>query len=276
MKRITAIVLAITSVLALGSGLASCSTEASAETPAYLFVFDGFDATMTPAADTPNGSTPDTYAFAADLNCTQLVDCSPVAWFTDRPVRDSGTIDLTSFVALWSSTSADSFQSDPPNVAIEVPARNTTSGEPETIISEMSAPALHTDPVTGIWLSATMTLVPTEQLDDPAITKSHLGAHTDSVRADVPNTLGDVTVFVDDAGTLAAHGGSASASAATASTLASTTTTTCPVDATCGYTGPQQSQELPPPKNAEPTDPGTATSTPPSSPPTSVRAKPRS
>lgn len=269
MKPLFSAGLSAIALLAAGGGLASCSSEASAETPAYLFVFDGFGATLSPSADTT-----DSFLFSADLNCVQIVDCSPVTWFTDRPVRDSGTLDLTSFVNLWQNTSADSFANDPPNVAIEVPARNTATGEPETVIAEMSAPALHTDPDTGIWISATMTILPAEQLDDPAVTDSHLGEHTDTVRTDVPTSLGDVTVFIDDAGTLATHGGNMGTTASTSSTVP-TTTTTCPVDASCGYTGKQQWQELPPPKNGDSTNPDDASTTSTSSPPTSVRNKPK-
>jgi hypothetical protein len=89
------------------------------------------------AADA-DGATIETTGTATRL---QLAADTAVTWFTDRPARKAGTIDLRTLVALWD---ASGFTTVPPNAALIVgdDARELTH------VVEMSDPVLADDQVT--------------------------------------------------------------------------------------------------------------------------------
>jgi hypothetical protein len=58
-------------------------------------------------------------------------------WFTDRPVRDAGTISTGLLIAGW-SRGIDSFKADPPNAALVI---HDSSGESQVYAMEILAPA---------------------------------------------------------------------------------------------------------------------------------------
>lgn len=60
---------------------------------------------------------------------------SPVAWFTDRPNRSTGTFDMAAFVSLWE---AEGFVDDPPNAAVVV----SVDGAQRQHIVELSDPLI--------------------------------------------------------------------------------------------------------------------------------------
>lgn len=60
---------------------------------------------------------------------------SPVAWFTDRPNRSTGTFDMAAFVSLWE---AEGFVDDPPNAAVVV----SVDGTQRQHIVELSDPTI--------------------------------------------------------------------------------------------------------------------------------------
>jgi len=61
-----------------------------------------------------------------------------VTWFTDRPVRDAGTVPLKSFLRAWGPVG---FHRDPPNAVIEITDGVDQSSVPATIEN----PRLRTD-----------------------------------------------------------------------------------------------------------------------------------
>lgn len=178
---------------ACGTSTDGATADGAPTTPSYLFVFDGTSAEMRPIAGSSG-----TYAFAVDLGCTMVDECAPVVWFADRPVRDSGALDIRRFAALWSLDDGDGFRMDPPNVAIEVSATTTGTGRPSTIVATMSDTTLARTADRGtIVLVATMSLVPSERFDEVAPDGEHLAVHTERAMSSIPTDLGDVTVFVD-------------------------------------------------------------------------------
>lgn len=182
------IVAAVT--LVTGSLVASACSSGSASgsgrepaAPSFLFVFQADDATLTPTSDA------ETYAFDSSLDCTELAECGSVVWFTDRPVRDSGTMPIEAFVALWSEMGEDTFRTDPPNVAIESAAGS--------VIATMSAPSIIRDGDGSFRLGAVMTVLPSDTVDSLEQAERHIAAHTDGTFPNVPDALGDVTLFID-------------------------------------------------------------------------------
>ena len=85
---------------------AAPASGAAKTTPSYLFVLDGPSATLTPVPGSARA-----FTLTLKLRSTR----QSVHWFTDRPVRDAGSVDMALFVQLWGR---NSFMSDPPNVAI--------------------------------------------------------------------------------------------------------------------------------------------------------------
>ena len=183
-------------ILVATFGTASCagtSTKSDSSTPSYLFVFSASGTMMQPV----EGAT-DTYNFAGELDCTAIAECASITWFTDRPHRDSGTQTAVEFVELWNTDSTNSFLTDPPNVAIEIPAHPDTSTGPTTVIATMSDVRLARNQASkGIVILARMTLVPREGVTSLASSDSHISAHTDTAVTSVPAQLGRVSVFVD-------------------------------------------------------------------------------
>lgn len=194
-RRSMASVFTLLAFLALLTLTAAACSESSksAEVPSYLYVFSGRNTELRAVPDRPG-----TYAAAIDLSCVTIEECAPIAWFTDRPVRDSGTLTPLEFVSLWTAEDPDGFANDAPNVAIELPT-STTGGDPDTVLAEMSEVTLVRNPTRNmtITLTATMTVLPSEPLGQLATSGSHLASHTDTATDAVPTTAGSVTVFVD-------------------------------------------------------------------------------
>lgn len=173
--------------------------RANATTPApeYLFVIEGPSARMVPVAGTA-----DAYTFTMPLrSATQWV-----VWFTDRPIRDSGHLPMTTFVGLWSKPGSTSFGADPPNVAISYAAK----GARKTIIATMSQPSVRPRPAPGrpATLRATMTLVPDRDVKSLADGTSHVSGHAGRAHTGaVPGYLSRPGLFVDGAGGNGGNGG---------------------------------------------------------------------
>jgi hypothetical protein len=101
------------------------SAAATKPKPSYLFVLDGGKGTMVPVAGSARTYTLTMALWSANQDVT---------WFTDRPTRDAGSMDIPLFVSLWSIKGKDEFAADPPNVALEY----TDRGIPRTLIATMT------------------------------------------------------------------------------------------------------------------------------------------
>ena len=112
-----------------------------------------------------------TYTFTMPIHTAK----QPVIWFTDRPVRDAGTLSMRNFVGLWSAKGTNMFTTDPPNVAIVY----TSGGKQKTLIATMTAPMIIPSTATPSTakLQATMTAVPEVQLATYAKGKGTLARH---------------------------------------------------------------------------------------------------
>lgn len=154
-----------------------------ATVPEYLFVFDGRGGEMKPVPGTPG-----TFDFTMPLRVGDHV----VTWFTDRPVRNAGHMSMKSFVDLWKPGGGDTFEANPPNVAISSGRRN--------LIATMSKASIGKAKGGGEELRATMTLVPGEVLTALAQGDSYLGARATRAGANAHRgtwRMPNVSVFVD-------------------------------------------------------------------------------
>jgi hypothetical protein len=113
----------------------------NARKPSYLFAFEGQKAKLRPAGNNTN---------KLILRMPIRGSNHKVTWFTDRPTRDAGHIDMNEFLQFWASDEANGFKDNPTNVAI-------TFGE-ETLIAEMI------DPEVVIGAGGTKSLVSTLKL----------------------------------------------------------------------------------------------------------------
>lgn len=187
---------ALGALLAFPLVLGACrDSSTSTSTPSYLFVLTGRNTEFTPSAGQS-----DTILMSMELGCEQIDDCPPVIWFTDRPIRDSGSMSAAQFVGLWTVEGSDGFGADPPNVAIEIPPdRNGTS--PSTVVATMRDATLVRGRSNGdsIRLVATFDVLPEEMQDSIGQGDSHLAAHTDTLIDVVPRNAGALSIFVDAA-----------------------------------------------------------------------------
>lgn len=166
--------------------LAPGPARAAEEAPVaeYLFVFDGRGGELRPVPGAPG-----TFDFTMPIGVGDRV----VTWFTDRPVRKAGHMSMTSFVDLWKPGPGDTFEANPPNVALSSGRRN--------IIATMSKASLGTAKGGGEELRATLTLVPGEVLTSLAQGDSFLGAQAKRAGANAHRgvlRLPRVSVFVDE------------------------------------------------------------------------------
>ena len=131
-----------------------------------LFVTEGPSAQLAPVEGKAG-----TYTFTMPIHTAK----QPVIWFTDRPVRDAGTLSMRNFVGLWSAKGTNMFTTDPPNVAIVY----TSGGKQKTLIATMTAPMIIPSTATPSTakLQATMTAVPEVQLATYAKGKGTLARH---------------------------------------------------------------------------------------------------
>jgi hypothetical protein len=168
--------------LALGLNTPAAAQQSGGDTPAsYLFVFEGRDAKLGPKG----GS-------SFELRMPIRRSNHLVTWFTDRPVRDAGHMSMSQFVGLWGVAGEDSFQSDPPNVAIELGQK--------TLIATMTDPRIESTKNGGKALVTKMTLVKGKALDKLQDSKRGIAAHAKRAGGNAHGGALDVknvAVFVD-------------------------------------------------------------------------------
>lgn len=159
------------------------ATTAKAE---YMFIVDGESANLAPV----DGQA-DTYTLTLPIRARRQA----VMWFTDRPIRDAGTMRLEAFVGLWKKAGSSSFSADPPNVALDY----TAKGTPATIIAAMSQTAIVRTGAKGLALQATLTVIPDNQVVQMAKATTHMGTHAKlaDLGALVPTRIGRLSLFVD-------------------------------------------------------------------------------
>jgi len=178
-----ALVVAVAFTSAVAAPARAADGAASTQ-PAYLFAFDGKDATVAPVAGEKG-----TFTLTVPITRGNRL----VTWFTDRPIRDAGHITMPFFVDFWVDSGEDGFAANPPNVAIAFGSR--------TVIATMTDPEIVTAKDGSRSLVSTMTVVKGEALEKLAKSGKHLAAHAKRAQgAALPNklTLPSVSVFVDD------------------------------------------------------------------------------
>lgn len=123
----TRILSRLTVTIALLAALAGCSTGA-AESPAV-----------------PTAASPE-WLFAVQSTGISTVDVTSgtvsmpteaVEAFTNRPIRESRTMDPSEFAELWSSQSSDSFAADPPNAVLTYWTENGSDPTPHSLTCEV-------------------------------------------------------------------------------------------------------------------------------------------
>ena len=183
-KSLVRLVVAVATGLALVSVAPASAASAEVESPpSYLFAFEGNNAQLQPVRG-------QTDVFQLTIPLTRPAHM--VTWFTDRPVREAGRITMRNFVRLCSFNDRDSFQADPPNVAI--------SSDQEIMIATMTDPKIVTKKGTGRVFEATMTLIKDDALG--ALAASNVGISNHAKLAGQNDHQGNtnlrtVTVFVD-------------------------------------------------------------------------------
>jgi len=135
-----------------------------------------------------------------------------VVWFTDRPLRDSGTLPLATFVKNWTKSG---FAADPPNVVIALHKDRARS-----VVAEMQRPSI--DKATGA-LTARMHVL---SAAEARTIRGNLA--TTALRHDAtPEVkLGGVSVFIDDASSLTSGANGISFPAQVATTSAASVVVT--------------------------------------------------
>jgi len=161
---------------AVTAGPVSAATRAapSEQKVSLLYAVSGASATMTLLPGSGNR-----YAFTLKGADARTV------WFTDRPVRLSGSLPTSELVGSWPGFG---FVTDPPNVAITM---HDPAGSTGTIVAVMRKPTFRA----GV-LRATMQVLTSEQAG--ALT-GNLAVHGDGHDPNgIPARLGSVSVFIDD------------------------------------------------------------------------------
>lgn len=186
--RSLVVVLAPLALLTAGVAAATAAqmphaTNAKAE---YMFIVDGESASLTPV----DGQT-DTYTLTLPIRTRRQA----VMWFTDRPIRDAGTMRMDAFVGLWTKAGSGSFAADPPNVALDY----TTRGTPATIIAAMSQTAIVRAGAKELALQATLNVIPDDQVVQMGKAATHMGTHAKlaGLGTAIPARVGRLSLFVD-------------------------------------------------------------------------------
>jgi hypothetical protein len=150
-----------------------------------LFVYDGENAELVPVGDSGTEFT---------LSVPIASKESKITWFTDRPNRDAGHMSYENFVKLFYSKTNDSFQVDPPNVAIQIGGT--------TLIAEMTKPEIVSGANNAESIIANFTLVSGSAKEEMDSEKSYISSHvsrSNEVKSiGSARTLERVSVFVDD------------------------------------------------------------------------------
>ena len=177
--------------LLVGASIASVLTftltrdsKSASSDPAYLFVYEGKNAVLTPIGDSETEFT---------LTVPIASESAKVTWFTDRPYRDAGHMTYKEFAYTFTTDEEDSFKADPPNVAIQI--------EDTTLIATMTVPKIIPWLNGGKAFVANFVLVPQKDQKDFDNEVSFLAQHvTRNVKGvhGGEQTLEEVSVFVDD------------------------------------------------------------------------------
>ena len=152
-----------------------------------LFVYEGENAELVPVGDSGAEFT---------LSVPIASKESQVTWFTDRPNRDAGHMSYENFVKLFYSKTNDSFQVDPPNVAIQIGGT--------TLIAEMTKPEIVSGANNAESIIANFTLVSgsaKEMIEnEKSFISSHVSRSNEVESIGSARTIEQVSVFVDDMG----------------------------------------------------------------------------
>jgi len=163
--------------LVIGTGLASPATaqtapkdvldcavvaqgQAAGPKLSFLFVFDGRNAEFKPVK-----SNADQFELLIPIKKSNHL----VTWFTDRPNRDAGQMDLTTFASVWQQAGQDTFKVDPPNVALAF--------DNKTLIATMTQPKVVTTKEGNKAFKSTMTLLKGQALNKVVKENKNLRAH---------------------------------------------------------------------------------------------------
>lgn len=187
MKRI-ALLISSGLLVSTFSGVPAVAQDKSQESkPSYLFVFDGRAAELRPIKEKSGN-----FEFRVPVESRGHF----VTWFSDRPNRDSGQMDLAVFTSLWEQKGTNSFRTDKPNVALVF--------NDETLVASMGAPSIISKPGGREVFRATLTPLKSQELARVASSSSNLRSHAKRVTnqpARKKQKLGSVSVFIDPATT---------------------------------------------------------------------------
>jgi hypothetical protein len=167
----------------VAAALLFAQSNASAQ-PSFLFVYGGQNAEIiqTDGIDTQ-------FELVVPIESEE----SLVTWFTDRPDRDAGTLTYKEFVGIFAEGGSESFQNDPPNVAI---AYNGN-----TVIAVMTEPEITTSNDNSVAFRATFTLIDNPRGENSDASNGFIAGHVersgDNQLTDIEK-LDHVTVFVDN------------------------------------------------------------------------------
>lgn len=183
--KFSRLIVAILSGLALASvAPVSAASQDVDSPPSYLFAFEGRKAQMKPVSGQKD-------VFELTIPLTRPAHM--VTWFTDRSNREAGRITMRDFVRLCTFNARDSFQQDPPNVAI--------SSDQKIMVATMTDPKIVIKKGTGRVFQATLTLIKDDALTALAASNkgvaNHAGQAGQNDHQETTN-LRTVTVFVDN------------------------------------------------------------------------------
>ena len=180
--RVFALVAGLLVPFVLSSPVASQDSN-NQDNPSYLFVFEGRNATLR-----PEGNSRNKFTLTMPLRKADHL----VTWFSDRPVRDAGHIDIEKLIQLWKIDANGGFKNDPPNVAV--------SFGQETLIAEMTNPMIVKNKSHRKYLVSTMTLLGAQSVKKAASGTKAIAAHAKRADGNKPQgsvNLAEISVFVD-------------------------------------------------------------------------------
>lgn len=184
---LTVTIIAAVSIFLLNSE-DKVSTTSQVTEKQLLFVYDGENVELA-----TTGASRDEFTLTVPIASKD----SQVTWFTDRPVRDAGHLSYENFVKLFYSNEKDSFEIDPPNVAIQI--------EGTTFIAKMTSPKIVVTAQGGRSIVANFVLVPEtnkkDLLEEENFISSHITRSSQAKSIGTSRTLKWVSVFVDDLST---------------------------------------------------------------------------
>lgn len=108
-----------------------------------------------------------------------------IVWFSDRPTRRSGFVNMEEFLDGWADFG---FDEDPPNVALTV---LSASGATDTVVATMHRPSVSGDSLTSRIRVLTM--------EQAKAIGGYLTEHGTRHDLDLPRRFTTVALFIDDA-----------------------------------------------------------------------------